>query len=178
MIPDLFETWNLKFNSTLFSWCVFNSGDIIEAPDQTDYIHNMKAESIRVFFDTFYQKVVPAVRSIPKRFSNLNFFFKEEPMHYFHDVFLTLTLPHQHEDENNLKKHHEKASNIRFKLFILWYYTNIVIEVQDYRTFYFQIQTSPELTNISWCVSNFNVRPSAWERNQLKNKTFTLTNSR
>ena len=79
----------------------------------------MKAESIRVFFDTFYQKVVPAVRSIPKRFSNLNFFFKEEPMHYFHDVFLTLTLPHQHEDENNLKKHHEKASNIRFKLFIL-----------------------------------------------------------
>ena len=76
----------------------------------------MKAESIRVFFDTFYQKVVPAVRSIPKRFSNLNFFFKEEPMHYFHDVLLTLTL---HEDENNLKKHDEKESNIRFKLFIL-----------------------------------------------------------
>ena len=38
LIPDLFETWNLKFNSTLLSWCVFNSDDIIEAPDQTDCI--------------------------------------------------------------------------------------------------------------------------------------------
>ena len=46
LIPDLFETWNLKFNSTLHSWCVFNSDDIIEAPDQTDCIHDLKAESI------------------------------------------------------------------------------------------------------------------------------------
>ena len=77
LIPDLFETWNLKFNSTLLSWCVFNSDDIIEAPDQTDCIHDLKAESIRVFFDTFYQKVKQAVKSNPMRFSNPDFFFKE-----------------------------------------------------------------------------------------------------
>ena len=40
-------------------------------------------------------------------------------MHYFHDVFLTLLLPHQHEDENNLKTQHEKETYIRFKSFIL-----------------------------------------------------------
>ena len=39
-------------------------------------------------------------------------------MHYFHDVFLTLTLPHQHEDENNLKTY-EKETYVRFKLYIL-----------------------------------------------------------
>ena len=40
-------------------------------------------------------------------------------MHYFHDAFSTLTLPHQHEDENNLKTHHEKETYIRFKPFVL-----------------------------------------------------------
>ena len=40
-------------------------------------------------------------------------------MHYFHDVFLALSLPHQHEDENNLKTHHEKETYIRFKPFVL-----------------------------------------------------------
>ena len=39
-------------------------------------------------------------------------------MHYFHDVFLTLTLPQAHEDENNLKTHHEKETYIPFKPFI------------------------------------------------------------
>ena len=55
----------------------------------------------------------------PKRFLNPGFFFKEERMNYFHDVFSTLTLPHQHEEENNLKTHHEKETYIRFKLFVL-----------------------------------------------------------
>ena len=49
-------------------------------------------------------------------------------MHYFHDVFLTLSLPHQYEDENNLKAHREKETYIRFKPYLLWYYTNIVIK--------------------------------------------------
>ena len=40
-------------------------------------------------------------------------------MHYFHDVFLTLSLPHRDEDENNLKTHHEKETYIRFKPFVL-----------------------------------------------------------
>ena len=38
--------WNLKFNSTLPFWFVFNLDGITEAPDRTDCIHNMKAESI------------------------------------------------------------------------------------------------------------------------------------
>ena len=46
--------WNLKFSSTLLFCCAFNLHDITEAPDQTDSIHSMKAESIRVCFDTFY----------------------------------------------------------------------------------------------------------------------------
>ena len=33
-----------------------------------------------------------------------------------------------HEDENNLKRHYEKEIYIRFKRFVLWYYTNIVIK--------------------------------------------------
>ena len=117
---DTTLVWNLKLEkSTLLSWCVFNSDDIIEAPDQTDCIHDLKTESIRVFFDTFYQKVTRAVNSNPKRFSNSDFFFKEEPLRYCHDVFSTLSLPHQHEDENNLKTRHEKESYIRFKHFVL-----------------------------------------------------------
>ena len=40
-------------------------------------------------------------------------------MHYFHDVFLILLLPHQHENENNLKAHHEKETYICFKPFVL-----------------------------------------------------------
>ena len=119
LIPDLLETSNLKFNSTLLSWCVFNSNDIIEAPDQTNCIRKLKSESNRVFFDTFYQKVTRAVKSNPKRFSNPGVIFKEYPMHYFRDVFLTLSLPHQYEDENNLKTHHEKETYIRFKPFVL-----------------------------------------------------------
>ena len=71
------QTWNLKFNSALLSWCFFNSDNIIEAPDQTDCIHDLKAESIQVFFDTFYQKVIRAVKSNPKRFSNPDFFFSK-----------------------------------------------------------------------------------------------------
>ena len=39
-------------------------------------------------------------------------------MHYFHDVLLILSLPHQHEDENNLKTHHEKETYIRLQPFI------------------------------------------------------------
>ena len=54
------------------SWCVFKSNDITDAPDQTDYIHNMKAESIRICFDTFYLKVIPTVK-----FNSKRFFFKE-----------------------------------------------------------------------------------------------------
>ena len=115
--------WNLKFNSSLLFWCVFISADITEVPDQTDCIYNMKAESIRVCFDNFCLKVIPTVKFNPKRF-----FFKEESMNYFHDVFWTLTLPHQHEDENNLKTHHEKETCICFKLSILWYYTNTIIK--------------------------------------------------
>ena len=45
-----------------------------------------------------------------KRCSNLGFFFKEEPMNYFLEVFSTSTLPQQHEDENNLKTQHEKEN--------------------------------------------------------------------
>ena len=105
--------WNLKFHSALLSWCVFNSHDITEAPDQTDCIHNMKAESVRVCFDTFYLKVIPTVKFNPKRF-----FFKEQPTNYFHYVFSTLTLPHQHEDENNLKTHHERETYICFYHFM------------------------------------------------------------
>ena len=116
--------WNVKFNSSLLSWCVFNSDDITEAPDQTDCIHNMKAESIRVCFDTFYLKVIPTVKFSPKRF-----IFNEESMNYFHDLFWTLTLPHQPEDENNLKTHYEKETYICFKLSIIWCYTNTVIKV-------------------------------------------------
>ena len=86
--------WNLKFNSTLFSWCVFNSDDCI---------HNMKAESIRVCFDTFYLKVIPTVKFNPKRF-----FLKEEYMNYLNQ---------------------EKETYICFELFIIWYYTNTVIKV-------------------------------------------------
>ena len=77
LIPDLLETSNLKFNSTLLSWCVFNSNDIIEAPDQTNCIHKLKSESNRVFFDTFYQKVTQAVKCNLTRVSNLDFFFKK-----------------------------------------------------------------------------------------------------
>ena len=51
----------------------------------------MRAKSIRVCFDTSYLKVTPAVKFNPNRFSNPNFFFKEEPMNYFLNVFLTLT---------------------------------------------------------------------------------------
>ena len=40
-------------------------------------------------------------------------------MYYFYDMFLTLSLPHQYEDENNLKTHHEKETYIRFKPFVL-----------------------------------------------------------
>ena len=61
----------------MLSWCVFNWDDIIEAPDQAYYIHNLKAESIRVFFDSFYQKGRRTVKSNPTRFSNPDFFFKE-----------------------------------------------------------------------------------------------------
>ena len=43
-------------------------------------------------------------------FSNPGFFFKEEPMNDFHDVFSILTLLRQHEDKNNLKTQHEKES--------------------------------------------------------------------
>ena len=57
---------------------------------------------------------MPTVKFNPKRF-----FFKEESMNYFHNVFSTLTSPHQHEDENNLKTHHEKETYIRFQIFIL-----------------------------------------------------------
>ena len=35
---------------------------ITEAPDQIDCIHNMKVESIRICFGTFYLKVIPAVK--------------------------------------------------------------------------------------------------------------------
>ena len=51
----------------------FQLGDIIEVPDQTDCIGNMKAESIPVYFDTFYLKVIPITKFNPKRF-----FVKEE----------------------------------------------------------------------------------------------------
>ena len=72
---------------------MFNSDNITEAPDQTDCIHIMKAESMQACFDTFYLKVIPTIKFDPKRFSNPGFFFKEEPMNYFHNVFLTLMLP-------------------------------------------------------------------------------------
>ena len=39
-------------------------------------------------------------------------------MHYFDDVFSTLSLPHQHQDENNLNTYHEKETYIRFKPFV------------------------------------------------------------
>ena len=77
----------------------------------------MKTERIRVCFDTFYLKVIPTVKFNPKRFSNPGFFFKEEPMNYFHDVFSTLTLPHQHEEENNMKTQHEKENLHSFQAF-------------------------------------------------------------
>ena len=80
---------NWKFNSTLLSWCFFNSDDITEVLDQTYCIGNMKAESIRVCFDTFYLKVIPTMKINPTRF-----FFKEESMNYFHNVFSTLTFSH------------------------------------------------------------------------------------
>ena len=70
----------------------------------------MKAESVQVCFDTFYLKVIPTMKINAKRCSNLGFFFKEEPMNYFLDVFSTSTLPNQHEDENNLKTQHEKEN--------------------------------------------------------------------
>ena len=65
----------------------------------------MKAESIQVCFDTFYLKVIPKVKINPKVFSNPGFFFKEEPM-----TLSTLTLPHQHEEKNNLKTQREKEN--------------------------------------------------------------------
>ena len=105
--------WNLKFNSKLLSWCVFNSYDISEAPDQTDCIHNMKAESIQVFLDTFYPKVITTVKFNPKRF-----FFKKESMNYFHNVFSTLTSPHRHEDENNLKTDMKKKHTFVLTLLV------------------------------------------------------------
>ena len=37
-------------------------------------------------------------------------------MDYFHDVFSTLSLPHQHQDENSLKTHHEEETCIRLSL--------------------------------------------------------------
>ena len=40
-------------------------------------------------------------------------------MHSLHDVFLTLSLPHQYEDENNLKTHYKKETYIRFKPFVV-----------------------------------------------------------
>ena len=70
--------WNLKFDFTLLSWCVFNSDDITKASDQTDCIHNMKAESIWFCFDTLYLKVTPAVKFNSGRFSNSSFFFKKK----------------------------------------------------------------------------------------------------
>ena len=76
MIPDSPETWNLKFNSTLLSWFVFNWDDVIEAPDQTDCIHDLKAQSIQVFFDTFYQKVTRAVKSTLRGFQIQTYFSK------------------------------------------------------------------------------------------------------
>ena len=79
----------------------------------------MKAENIQVCFDIFFLKVITSVKFNPRRFSNPGVFSKEEPMNHFHDVFSTLTLPHRHEDKNNLKTHHEKETYIRFKLFVL-----------------------------------------------------------
>ena len=65
----------------------------------------MKAESIQVCFDTFYLKVIPKVKINPKMFSNPDFFFKEESM-----ALSPLTLPHQHQEKNNLKTQHEKEN--------------------------------------------------------------------
>ena len=71
----------------------------------------------RQFGDEFFESVwsfcgISALKV--KRFSNPGFFFKEEPINYFHDAFSTLPLPHQHEDENNLKTHHEKENLYSF----------------------------------------------------------------
>ena len=121
---DTRPVWNLKFNLTLLSWCVFNSVFKPQIKPIASTTCNMKAESIRVCFDTLYLKVIPTLKFNPTRF-----FFKEESMNYFHNVFWSLTLPHQHEDDNNLKTLHEKETYICFKLFILWYYTNTVIKV-------------------------------------------------
>ena len=59
-----------------------------------------------------YLKVIPTVKISPKRFSNPWFFFKENPVNYFHYVYSTLTLLHQHEDKNTLKTQHEKTTFI------------------------------------------------------------------
>ena len=127
----MFETWDLKINSTMLSWCIFNSDDILEAPDQTDCIHNLKVKSIRVFFDTFYQKVTR--------------FFKSRLL----------------------------FQRITYAL-LLWYVFNFdVTSPANY------LVTSPpphnsNLTNISWCVSDFNVRPTALGRNQIENTTWNM----
>ena len=192
----------------LLSWCVFNSDDNIEAPDQTDCIHNPEVflrkgvlkicdkftgehpcrsvisiklksgfieivlrhgsspvhllhifrtpfrrnTSRRLLLATWKQRafessLILSTKTLHEQwnptlrgFQIQTSFSKNNLYTYFHDVFLTLTLPHQHEDQNNLKIHHEKETYIRFKLFVLWYYTNIAIKVYERRSFYLQIQ--------------------------------------
>ena len=70
------------------------------------------------------------------KFNPKRLFFKEESINYFHDEFSLLTSPHKHEDKNYLKTHLEKETCNHFKLF-------------KSKTFYFQILTFQELTNIS-----------------------------
>ena len=95
---------NLKFNTRQLSWCVFNSDDITRSNRLSPQHESRTHSSLK------HVKGKPTVKFNPNRFSNPGFFFKEEPMNYSHDVFSTLTLLHQFEDDKNLKTQHEKEN--------------------------------------------------------------------